>query len=125
MFAPSVLCGVAVCSNVPNDVISMITTQPAQACCADPQNSLCGNINGGFTCAAPPPVAPHCPSALGRPGCCAGGNRCGVDATQLGMGCVEIAQFSAMLPAQLVTNLMLPSPTHCDGTPVPKADAGP
>jgi hypothetical protein len=118
-------CGTTQCTNLPDAQRPAIPgTGLAPACCADAAASICGTVSGNRSCAPPPAPAAHCPMALGTPGCCAGGNSCGVDASPEGMGCVETAQLKASINTLLLPGLMLPDSAHCDGTPWDSQDAG-
>ena len=71
----------------------------------------------------PPAPDPRCPTvtaALPIPlvSCCATNGMCGLDASMLGMGCVDFAGVRASPFGAL---LMVPDPVSCDGSSV---DAG-
>lgn len=89
-FAPAagVNCGQVFCMNAQAPGIIF-----PPACCADPATSTCGTSSGG-NCLAIPLYAPNCPSlsisGVTLRGCCVlTTNRCGVDASVIGMGCVS------------------------------------
>jgi hypothetical protein len=122
---PGILCG-----DVPCPQTIMPVGQPipgvslALGCCADVATSRCGTLSTSMMlCEAPPATEPRCPMALGRPGCCAGANMCGVDASPEGMGCVEIGELAASLAPAERGIVMLPARAHCDGSAL-SVDAG-
>lgn len=73
----------------------------------------CGTMSG-TTCAPPPMPDPRCPmvSVLGMSmaSCCAPNGMCGLDASLLGMGCVDYATASASTGGLIMT----PPPVACD-----------
>jgi hypothetical protein len=59
------------------------------------------------------------PSPAGSPGfgCCVAGNKCGVDGSGLGRGCVENAEAAAGVAASpLAMFVMVPDPQACGET---------
>lgn len=93
----TVPCGTATCEPDPAFMGFQL------ACCVDDATSTCGTMFAGFgMCAAPVDPDPRCESvALGPitiPSCCADGNRCGISAAMLGMGCTSIEDITAMFP---------------------------
>jgi hypothetical protein len=122
---PGILCG-----DVPCPQTIMPVGQPipgvslALGCCADVAASRCGTLSTStMLCEAPPATEPRCPMALGRQGCCAGANMCGVDASPEGMGCVEIGALAVSLAPAERRLVMLPARAHCDGSAL-SIDAG-
>jgi hypothetical protein len=98
----------------------------ANPCCLDAPSGKCGSVQTDMSCLGSPPPAPKCPALFMGvlAGCCATGNLCGIDATLMGRGCVDLMTVSAMIPAAFRDRLMIPNPLYCDGTPVPVPDAG-
>ena len=114
----SIPCGPTTCTTLALPIMLPGFTI-APACCADMARGVCGSTVAGV-CTPPPPPAPNCPApALPIPGvmvnaCCIEATQvCGVDASMLGMGCVNLAGFAGPRPT-----------TMCDGTVVPVATAG-
>lgn len=123
----NVPCGDNMCAGAaPGTMPSIPGFSLANPCCKDATNGICGSTQTDMSCLVSPPAAPSCPSlfmgVLGS--CCATGNLCGVDAVLMGRGCVDLMTVKAMIPPGIP--FTIPSPVHCDGTPVamPEADAG-
>lgn len=129
--AQNVPCGDNMCAGSAPTMVSM-TLGPnfmvAQPCCLDMASGKCGSVQTDMSCMGSPPPDPNCPALfMGLlTGCCATGNLCGVDATLMGRGCVDLKTVGTMIPAQARSFITVPSPLNCDGTPVamPEADAG-
>jgi hypothetical protein len=111
-----VKCGSSLC-RAPSIPAGVPVPAPV-ACCADEEQSLCGNLIGAM-CTARPAPAPKCPlippfgspTLLTAATCCQSNNVCGVDASAFGAGCAStdtVARLGAILPP----------PTLCDGTPI-------
>lgn len=109
--AGPVACGTTMCSTpaLPPGLPIM----PLPACCANPATSTCGSVSGGM-CMAPPAAAPNCPApmffGMTLRACCATGNVCGIDASMLGMGCINASAIPGQGAGRPVT--------MCDGTVV-------
>ena len=71
------------------------------ACCFDAATSTCGTSAMGGPCSVPAKPDPRCPSVDIGGGvfmlasCCTDMGQCGIDATQFGAGCVELAEAAA------------------------------
>lgn len=118
--AGAISCGTATCMTpaLPPGLPIM----PLPACCANAAMSQCGTMSGG-ACMPPPAAAPNCPAPmlLGMTlrACCATGNVCGVDASMIGMGCINASAIPGGAAGRPIT--------MCDGTvtqPPPTAAAG-
>jgi hypothetical protein len=114
------------------------------ACCADAATSQCGSQPSADAMCEPPAVPdPRCPGVdLGRlaalagggtasmdamNGCCAPDDKCGLDGTLFGRGCVENAETATLLSSiPLVGDLItVPAPRACDAPPdEAEADGG-
>jgi len=117
--SPAVPCGSNVCVPPPALLPGFGVRAP---CCVDPFAGICGTTASAFSgfCQPPLPPDPRCPSAqtmLGSFNGCCTDNDCGLDMSNLGLGCVDTA--NAMISAFLPTVM----PMHCDGTPF-ELDAG-
>lgn len=68
-------------------------------CCADSAMGICGTTTGG-TCMPPPESDPRCPPVMFGgfmvASCCTSAGVCGVNASQLGMGCINPGTFTGM-----------------------------
>jgi hypothetical protein len=110
----SIPCGTATCTNLMLPFPLPIPL-PA-ACCANEAMNQCGTMMAGGACMPPAPGDPNCPmvtSPLPIPltSCCAPNGMCGLDASALGMACVDFdtvrsGPFGAFLP--------VPAATVCD-----------
>lgn len=109
----TITCGTMMCA--PPAAVPGLNTPPPPACCV-PGTMACGTKNNSGMCVAPPPDAPKCPAFGGfgsmARNCCTPMNTCGIDATALGMGCLDV---SAMTGGKGY---------NCDGTPIGGGSAG-
>jgi hypothetical protein len=113
----AVACGSTTCSTNP------LLAGFVDACCADPTQGVCGMSSMGAACSAPAVSDPRCPGvdfmgAFMLASCCAVGGQCGIDASMFGMGCIGLADASAMGGGGIG---ILPAPRACDAA---DADAG-
>jgi hypothetical protein len=100
------------------------------ACCADQTIGMCGTMMGN-SCSLPPKVDPSCPSVTipiaGEVGsCCADNDKCGLDGSLFGMGCVDYKALTSSLGV-LGGVLTLPPEQGCgesEGDAGPDEDAG-
>jgi hypothetical protein len=126
--AKNVDCGDNKCAgSVPGTMMMLPGFSLADPCCFDAAQGTCGSVQTDMSCAVSPPKAPKCPTLFmgALAGCCATGNQCGIDATLMGRGCVDLKTVTAMIPMNFRTMLGLPSVlTDCDGVPLPVPDAG-
>lgn len=112
MMAVSIPCGTATCTSM---MLPLPIPLPT-ACCADATMNQCGTMMAGGACMLPPPSDPRCPmvtSALPIPltSCCATNGMCGLDASMLGMGCVD---FDTVRTGPFGSFLPVPAATVCD-----------
>lgn len=143
-----ITCGSTQCGP-PANILAALPIQtgiPAPvACCADEATGQCGSLPTADAMCEPPPIPePRCPGvdlgALaaiaggGAPmntmtGCCLPDNKCGLDGTAFGRGCVENEAAAALLRSiPLLGGLvMVPASRACDEPPPepePGADGG-
>jgi hypothetical protein len=82
-------------------------------CCFNAPNRVCGTLNDDDECVGPPEIDERCPSAQlfgdTLDPCCIG-NQCGVDSSEVGMGCVPLSNPQFRM---IATNP--PEPMACDG----------
>jgi hypothetical protein len=125
-FVPSagaLACGTAKCANPTTAAIPGFPT-PA-VCCADAASNQCGLTNLQTNqCEAPPKLDERCPAVSGmgidlKP-CCTKAETCGIDASQFGGGCNDLAD-----PMLRMFNPNAPAPRRCDGAPLPAAATAP
>jgi hypothetical protein len=116
-------CGANMCSapSLGGGIPGLMLAQP---CCVDQTAGTCGTMSGG-TCMPPPTPDPDCPMVTvftsTMPACCAANNLCGVDASMLGMGCIDFDMVRNGPGGMLITP---PPATTCDGVPVGDEDGG-
>jgi hypothetical protein len=132
MMMTGVPCGVTMCMGMsipglPPGAGGMFGALLPQPCCLDASMNKCGQSSMGGACMPPPPppvTDSRCPPlmvfGMSMPGCCID-NMCGVNASLLGMGCLEngkAAMGGGMLP------IMYPPPQACDAPPPMMTDDG-
>jgi hypothetical protein len=119
----SVACGANTCMGAGGGM-TIPGIMLAAPCCVDMTAGTCGTMQAGV-CTPPPAADPDCPtvSVIGMTmaSCCAAGNLCGIDASMLGMGCVD---FDMVRASPFGAILMPPPATTCDGMPVAGEDDG-
>jgi hypothetical protein len=113
----AVACGSTTCQTNP------LLAGFVDACCADPTKGVCGMSSMGAACSAPAVSDPRCPGvdfmgAFMLASCCTAAGQCGIDASMFGMGCIGLADASAMGGGGIG---ILPAPRACDAS---DADAG-
>ena len=101
--AQPVPCGTTTCQPLGGGLAGMLPGGLGAAipppCCADEAMGICGTMSGG-TCMPPPMPDARCPSrmffGMMIASCCTAGNICGVNASQLGLGCIDPGMFTGM-----------------------------
>jgi hypothetical protein len=129
MTAEPIECGSGTCTDPLGGMMipgGLPITLP-MVCCADPDTATCGSMMPGGECMPPAPSDPRCPTVTSPlPGitltsCCTDTGLCGLDASMLGMGCVD---FATVMASPFGGFLPVPGETSCEGDGGVDTDAG-